>query len=115
MPRPKKNDQLVELAKRGAQARLSDLVHEVKLLLGLFPHLQDNFSKDELPIDFLLKRGARGARAVRDAGAQAGDAASAKVARQTRNLSAAARRAISRAQKKRWAAHRAAKAAAKKA
>ena len=111
MPRVKKNDHLVELAKRGAQARLGDLVHEIKLLMGLFPHLKDNFDKDELPIDFLLKRGARGARA---ANSQGSDAAGA-VARQTRNLSAAARRAISNAQKKRWAAHRAAKNATKKA
>jgi hypothetical protein len=111
MPRVKKNDHLVELAKRGAQARLSDLVHEIKLLMGLFPHLKDNFSKDELPIGFLLKRGARGARA---AAAQTGEAG-AQVARQTRNLSAAARRAISNAQKKRWAAHRAARSAAKSA
>jgi hypothetical protein len=109
MPRPKKNDHLVELAKRGAQARLADLVHEMKLLMGLFPHLKNNFSKDELPIDFLLKRGARAARA---AGAQG---AGTEVARPTRNLSASARRAISNAQKKRWAAHRAAKSAAKKA
>jgi hypothetical protein len=110
MARPKKNDHLVELAKRGAQARLGDLMHEIKLLLGLFPHLKDNFDRDELPISFLLKRGARpGRAAASQAAGTAGEAAG-----KTRNLSAAARRAISNAQKKRWAAHRAAKNATPK-
>lgn len=113
MPRPKKNDQLLELAKRGAQARLNDLVHEVKLLIGLFPHLRHNVDKDELPISFLLKRGARGAQ---QALAESVSGAAAAPVKRTRNLSAAARRAISNAQKKRWALHRAnaAKNAAKK-
>ncbi len=54
MPRVKKNDHSCRARQRGAQARLSDLVHEIKLLVRLFPHLKDNFNKDELPIDFLL-------------------------------------------------------------
>ncbi len=110
MPRAKKNDHMFELAKRGAQARLGDLVHEVKLLIGLFPHLKDSFDKDELPISFLLKKGANAKSALVDTIKAATGAAPAK---KTRLLSPAARRAISNAQKKRWALHRA--NAAKKA
>jgi hypothetical protein len=76
----------MELAKRGALARLADLRHELDMLLEFFPHLRDGVDRDELPVSFLLKQGAE--------------------KRQKRALSAAGRRAISRAQKARWAAHR---------
>lgn len=108
-PRPKKNEHLLELARHGAQARLSDLLHEIRLLVAMFPHLKDTFDKDELPIPFLLKKGARSA-AARVARLEGETEVPVK---KTRNLSPAARRAISNAQKKRWAAHRA--NAAKKA
>ena len=97
MSKAKTNDHFVELAKRGAQAQLSDLMHEIKLLLNMFPHLRDSIDKDELPIPFLLRRGARGAT----------KSAVAAVTKKKRVLSAKARRAISNAQKKRWALHRA--------
>ncbi len=97
MAKAKTNEHLMELAKRGAKAQLADLVHEIKLLLNMFPHLHDSFDKDELPIPFLLKRAAR-ARSKDTSDAETG---------KKRVLSAAARRAISNAQKKRWAAHRA--------
>ena len=102
MPKAKTNDHLMELAKRGAKAQLGDLLHEIKLLVSMFPHLRDSFDKDELPIPFLLKRGSRAASK------DTSDAPAGK----KRVLSAAARRAISNAQKKRWAIHRA--SAAKK-
>lgn len=57
MPRPKRDAQLYELAKRGAEARLHDLVHEARILLDLFPHLRDSFDKDELPVTFILRAG----------------------------------------------------------
>ncbi len=57
MPRPKRDAQLYDLAKRGAEARLHDLVHEAKILLDLFPHLRDSFDKDELPVTFILRTG----------------------------------------------------------
>ena len=100
-----KNEHLVELAKRGAQAQLNDLLHEIRLLVRMFPHLKDTVDKDELPIAFLLTKGARAA-------AKRAEDLEGKV-KQTRNLSPKARRAISDAQKKRWALHRA--NAAKKA
>ncbi len=104
MARPKQDDRFLDLAKRGAQAQLSDLVHEIRMLVELFPHLRDSIDKDELPISFLLKKGAR--RAAKGAGA---DVAHAIPVKRKRNLSAAARLAISNAQKRRWAAHKAAK------
>lgn len=104
MARRKHDDRLMDLARRGAQAQLGDLVHEIKMLLGLFPHLRDSFDKDELPLAFILKKGAR--RAARKTPASA--PATLDTATPKRVLSAAARKAISNAQKKRWALHRAA-------
>ena len=46
MPRP--SAQVVEIAKRGAEARLQDLLHEAQMLIELFPHLEASFDKDEL-------------------------------------------------------------------
>ena len=58
LAKAKKNPQLVEIAKRGAEAQLNDLLHEIDMLMELFPHLKDNFDPDELPVSFLLRRGA---------------------------------------------------------
>ena len=66
MPKRKQHPHLYELAKRGAEARLQDLVHELKLLVELFPHLRDSFDRDELPISFLVRSGAhRAAKSLR--------------------------------------------------
>ena len=90
MPRPKNDPHLYELAKRGAEARLQDLMHEARLLIGLFPHLRDSFDKDELPVAFILKQGAN------------------KSARQARTpWTPAQRKAVSRRMKKYWAARKA--------
>ena len=110
MASEKHSEKVLELAKRGAQAQLNDLLHEIKLLVGLFPHLRDSLNRDDLPIPFLLKKGARRAAAAADA---LTDPAG-KAAKRKRNLSPAARRAISNAQKRRWAAFNAAKKEAKK-
>src|SRR5262249_62136808 len=56
---PKHPPHLLELAKRGAEARLQDLLYEARLLVNLFPHLRDSFDPDELPVSFLLARGSR--------------------------------------------------------
>ena len=55
MARPKKDARLYELAKLGAEAQLSDLLREARLLIELFPHLRDSVDTDELPIGFILK------------------------------------------------------------
>lgn len=73
---PSKLDpQMYELAKRGARAQLGDLLHEVELLVDLFPHLRDSVDRDELPVNFILKQGRDRAdrRAVSD-GRRAGRA-----------------------------------------
>jgi hypothetical protein len=59
VPRPKPYAHLLELTKRGAQAQLNDLLHEVQMLFELFPHLRDSVDSDDLPVNFLLKRGNR--------------------------------------------------------
>ena len=73
-------------ARVGAQLRLEEVRSEIAALLRTFPDL------------------ARGAGAR-----QTSPAAGAPKARKRRNLSAAARKAISDAQKKRWAAQKAKK------
>lgn len=46
-----------------AEARYQALLYELKLLTLAFPHLTDAFDHDDLPIPFLLKRGAARAAA----------------------------------------------------
>jgi hypothetical protein len=46
-----------------AEARYKALVYELKLLTLAFPHLKDAVDKEDLPIPFLLKRGAARAKA----------------------------------------------------
>jgi hypothetical protein len=95
---PKHPSHILELAKRGAEARLQELMQETRLLIDLFPHLRDSFDKDELPVSFIL---ATDARRVRKRVSQ----------RTQRRMSLAARKAVSERMKKYWAARR--KAAAK--
>jgi hypothetical protein len=40
-----------------------EIISELKLLTMDFPHLRESFDKDDLPIAFLLKRGADRAKA----------------------------------------------------
>jgi hypothetical protein len=84
---------ILELAKRGAEARFRELLNELDLLTLSFPHLRDAVDRDDLPIKFILRRGR--------------DKASAAATR--RKMSAKARKAISAAQKARWAKVKAAK------
>lgn len=58
MSKTKENPHVYELAKRGAEARLQDLLNEIKLLTNLFPNLRKSIDRDELPVAFLLKQGA---------------------------------------------------------
>jgi hypothetical protein len=95
---PKHSSQILEYAKRGAEARLQDLIHEAQMLIELFPHLRDSFDKDELPISFIVARGS--GRLERN-----------PAKRRRRRMSAAARKAVSLRMKKYWAARRKAKRA----
>lgn len=56
MPRPATHT--VEVAKRNAEARFQELVDELRLLTMNFPHLREAFDPEDLPVSFLLKRGA---------------------------------------------------------
>ena len=92
---PRHSSQILDLAKRGAEARLQDLIHEAKMLMDLFPHLQDSFDKDELPISFIMAKGS-GRLTKKPAEGRKG----------RRGMSAAARKAVSQRMKKYWAARR---------
>jgi hypothetical protein len=89
---------ILELAKRGAQARFQDLVQEARLLLQLFPDVRDSFDKDELPLPFIIAKGS-------------GRLTKGDVGPRTRHLSVAQRQAVSERMKKYWAAKRKAKKA----
>jgi hypothetical protein len=84
---------ILDLAKRGAEARLQDLAQEVRLLLQLFPHLQDAFDKDGLPISFIVAEGS-------------GQLTKRTAAPRRRPMSAAARKAVGQRMRKYWAAKR---------
>jgi hypothetical protein len=49
---------ILELAKRGAEVQLRDLLQEIKYLIELFPHLRDSLDEDELPLRFIMARDA---------------------------------------------------------
>jgi hypothetical protein len=94
----------IRLARAGAEARLAMLERERAAIMQLFPDLKEGRSV------------ARRKQSEPAAIASAADSGSAPVASRgisvpRTDLSAAARRAISRAQKKRWAAWRKARAA----
>jgi hypothetical protein len=84
---------ILELARRGADARFRELLDELNILTLSFPHLRDAVDRNDLPIKFILRRGR--------------DRAGAPDTR--RKMTAKARAAISAAQKVRWAKVRAAK------
>ena len=94
---PRHPSHILEFAKRGAEARLRELVNEAKNLIGLFPHLRDSFDKDEWPVSFMLKKGAGRVTKKQAQG------------RRRRKMTAAARKAVSDRMKKFWAAKRKAK------
>jgi hypothetical protein len=83
-------------ARRGAEARLRELAEETKQLLKVFPDLSASFDEDELPLNFILRRGARKAAAT-------------GVRRRRRRMSAAQRKAVGERMRKYWASRRAAK------
>jgi hypothetical protein len=81
---------ILELARHGAQHRYDELVAEIKSLVRQFPHLRSGARE-------AVRRGRRAVAA----------AASEIRPRKRRKLSAAGRKAISDAQKARWAKQRA--------
>jgi hypothetical protein len=92
MPRPKRDAHLLYLARHGAEVRLRELAQEVKTLVGLFPDLRDSFDADEMPVPFIIAKGA--GRVKR--------ATVAERPRPRRQMSAAARKRASQRMKRRW-------------
>ena len=89
----KHSPHILELARRGADARFRELLDELNMLTLSFPHLRDAVDRDDLPVKFILRRG-------RDKNLAAG-------APPKRKISAKGRQAISDAQKARWAKQKA--------
>jgi hypothetical protein len=58
VPNDTQTARLHELAKRGAEVRLRELLTEASDLVKTFPPLKDAFDADELPAKFLIRRGA---------------------------------------------------------
>ena len=85
---------LKSYARRGAEARLRELAEEAKQLLKVFPDLSASSDEDELPLNFILRRGARKAAARRH----------------RRKMTAAQRKAVGVRMKKYWAQRRKANA-----
>jgi hypothetical protein len=92
----KHSSQILQLAKRGAEVRFRELLDEMKFLTLSFPHLRDAVDRDDLPLKFILRRGEEKAGPI-------------QAARSRRTMSAKARKAISDAQKARWAKSKASK------
>jgi hypothetical protein len=105
MPQPKRTAHLLALARRGAEVRAHELVSELKNLVALFPHVQDTFDADELPLSFIIAKGSGQARRV---------PAGRPRARGRRRVSAAARKATSERMRRYWAERRKAKKAGQK-
>lgn len=88
---PKPSSHIVELAKRGAVARLRELAQEAKNLIDLFPDVRDSFDKDELPLRFIMATESGSVTKTRG---------------RRKPMSTAARKAVSRRMKKYWAGKR---------
>ena len=62
---PRQPPHILELARRGADARFRGLLDELRLLTLSFPHLRDAFGRDDLPVKFILRQGQDKAKAPR--------------------------------------------------
>jgi hypothetical protein len=87
---------MLELARRGAEARYRELLDELKMLAQSFPHLRDAVDRDELPVSFILRKGRDKAKATVTT-----------APRRRRKWSAAARRAAAARMKLYWARRKA--------
>jgi hypothetical protein len=88
---PKQSSHILELAKRGAEHRYAELKTEIVALVRAFPHLRTHARRRATPIDMSAEPAAMIDRPRR----------------KRRTMSAAARRKISLAQKRRWARQKA--------
>ena len=91
---------LKSYARHGARSRLRELAEEAKQILTIFPDLSSSVDEDELPVNFILRRGAR--KQVTATGV-----------RRRRRMSAAQRRVVGERMRKYWAERRKAQAKVK--
>ena len=91
---PKHPSRILELAKRGAEVQLRELLREAKQLIDLFPRLRDSFDKDELPLRFIMAEGS--GAATKGSGQR----------KRRKPMSEAAKKALSARMKKHWADRR---------
>ena len=84
---------LKSYARHGAKARLRELAEEAQQILTIFPDLSASVDEDELPVNFILRKGAR-------------KQSTATGGRRRRRMSAAQRKAVSARMKKYWAERR---------
>src|SRR5262249_39760878 len=89
LPRQKQSPHLLDLARRGAEARLRELAVEARNLFQMFPNLRDAVDRDELPVKFLLARGAGRPAPKARTGQAASVQPSAPARRRRRRMSAA--------------------------
>jgi hypothetical protein len=101
VPATMRRRRMQELATRGAEARLRELLEEASSLVRLFPALRDSFDPDELPVPFLLRRGA--ARAAKAGSLSANAARASEGRRRTRGWTPAQRQAAAHRMKAYWA------------
>jgi hypothetical protein len=87
-----KSFDLKSYARRGAEVRLRELAEEAKHLLRIFPDLSAAFDADELPLNFILRKGARKSPTG--------------VRHRRRKMSAAQRKAVGERMRKYWAQRR---------
>jgi hypothetical protein len=85
---------LKSYARHGARARLRELAEEAEQILTIFPDLSASVDEDELPVNFILRKGARK------------QATATGVRRRRKRMSAAQRKAVSARMKKYWAERR---------
>jgi hypothetical protein len=81
---------LKSYARHGAKARLRELAEEAKQILTIFPDLSASVDEDELPVNFILRKGGR----------------KAATGRRRRKMTAAQRKNVSARMKKYWAERR---------
>ena len=85
---------LKSYARHGARARLRELAEEAKQILTIFPDLSASVDEDELPVNFILRKGARKQATA------TGDR------RRLRRMSAAQRKAVGERMRKYWSVRR---------
>ena len=88
---------LKSYARHGAKARLRELAEEAKHILTIFPDLSASVDEDELPVNFILRKGAQKHATAKG------------VRRRRRRMSAAQRKAVGERMRKYWAQRRRAK------